>query len=295
MKILFLFLMCFAEAKEIAITFDDSPRHAKGYFDGPTRAQKLIEGLKKAKVTQAAFFSVSSFMDDEGLARVQAFANAGHIIANHTHTHPNFNRTSAEDYKADFLKADIELSKIKNFEKWFRFPYLREGNDLKKRDFMRQALMDKKYFNAYITVDNSDWYMEEQFQIALKNKVKIDFEKLKKYYVSVLIDSAEYYDQMALQALGRSPKHVFLLHETDLNALFIEDLVNELVKKGWKIITPGEAYKDPISKYQTQKILNYNAGRVAEIANDKGQSFELWPKFSDKKYLDQEFKKQVLN
>ena len=78
--------------KEIAITFDDSPRLAKGYFDGPTRSKILIGNLKKSGLKDVAFFSVSANLDDEGRKRLEEYSNAGHIIANHTHDHPDFNR-----------------------------------------------------------------------------------------------------------------------------------------------------------------------------------------------------------
>lgn len=93
-------------SKEIAITFDDSPRHASGHFDGPTRSAKLISELKKHKVKQVAFFSVSERLNEEGVKRLKSYSAAGHIIANHTHSHPNFNELSLEDYSADFILAD---------------------------------------------------------------------------------------------------------------------------------------------------------------------------------------------
>ena len=43
-------------AKELAITFDDSPRFAHGYFNGKQRSQKLIEQLSEHGVSQVAFF-----------------------------------------------------------------------------------------------------------------------------------------------------------------------------------------------------------------------------------------------
>ncbi|MFM7378762.1 MAG: polysaccharide deacetylase, partial [Erythrobacter sp.] len=49
---------------------------------------------------------------------------------------------------------------------------------------------------------------------------------------------------LARRTLGRSPPHVMLLHETDLAALFIADLVAELRKDDWTIITADEAYGD---------------------------------------------------
>ena len=53
MKYLIPFVICFLVVscsskpkKQLAITFDDSPRHARGLYDGPTRAKKLIKVLK---------------------------------------------------------------------------------------------------------------------------------------------------------------------------------------------------------------------------------------------------------
>ena len=281
-------------AKELAITFDDSPRIAKGYFDGPTRAKKLIQNLKDHQVEQVAFFSVSKKIDTEGEKRLQAYSDAGHIIANHTHSHPDFNKLTLEQYLDDFSQADLYLSQYNSFRKFFRFPYLREGDTLEKRDGMRTALKTKGYINAYITLNNYDWYMESLFQNAIKQGIEIDFERMSRFYVDVLMESIGYYDQMAITHLGRSPKHVLLLHEMDISALFIGDLIDELRNEGWKIITPKQAYKDVISNYQTEKLYKFNPGRIGEIAKDNGQNKKLWHSSLDEKYLEQRFKKDVL-
>ena len=293
--ILFFSLVSFiTSAKEIAITFDDSPRFAQGYFDGPTRAKKLIETLKYHGVKQVAFFSVSNRLDKEGIERLKTYAHAGHIIANHTHSHPDINKLSFQEYKDDFLIADSFLSTYKNYKKWFRFPYLREGDTLEKRDGMRALLMEMGYINAYITLNNYDWYIESLFQKAIKDKVKIDFDALRQFYVDVMIQGIEYYEQMAVTHLGRSPKQVLLLHEMDISALFIGDLVDELRIKGWSIITPEQAYTDPISEYKTEQVMKYNPGRIGEIAKNNGQKKGLWHATLNEKYLLQRFETEVL-
>lgn len=296
-QILFLTISLFSSlsfAKEIAITFDDSPRFAVGYFSGPTRAQKLLSTLKKAKTEEVAFFSVSSKLDEEGRKRLESYANAGHIIANHTHTHPDFNQLTASEYIDDFKKADQLLARFANFQKWFRFPYLREGNEGPKRDLMRETLNEMNYKNAYITVNNYDWYMETQFQEAVKKNPKLDLNKLKNYYVENLLKAVEFYDQMALKHLGRSPKHVLLLHETDINALFVGDLIKSLRDKGWKIISPKVAYTDEISKFSLSETMKFNPGRIGEIAFSKGQKSGLWHESCDETFLDKEFQLKVL-
>ncbi|GHF79812.1 polysaccharide deacetylase family protein [Thalassotalea marina] len=289
-----IFCLNQSQAKEIAITFDDSPRHATGYFDGKTRALKLIEQLKQHDVPQVAFFSVSSRLDKEGIERLKLYANAGHVIANHTHNHPNFNQLTLAQYQENFLLADEKLSTFKNYKKWFRFPYLREGDTQEKRDGMRKTLADNGYLNAYITLNNYDWHIESLFQNTIKQGIAIDMQRMSQFYVEQLIDSINYYDELAIKHLGYSPKHVLLLHEMDISALFIGDLVTELRKQGWKIIPVEDAYTDKITDYQTTRIFKFNPGRVGEIARDKGQKKNLWHHSLDEKYLEQKFNQQVL-
>jgi len=282
-------------AKEIAITFDDSPRAAQGYFDGPTRASKLIKALKQHDVEQVAFFSVSKKLDEEGKERLTTYSEAGHIIANHTHSHPDINKLSFQEYKNDFIMADSLLNHYENFRKWLRYPYLREGDTVEKRDGMRALLKEKGYINAYITLNNYDWYIETLFQKAVKDKVEIDYDALRQFYVSVMMESIQYYEQMAVKHLGRSPKQVLLLHEMDISALFIGDLVDELRKQDWSIITPEQAYTDSIAAYKAEKLMKFNPGRIGEIAKNKGQKKGLWHKTLDEEYLQQRFEKEVLN
>ncbi|WOX06360.1 polysaccharide deacetylase family protein [Microbulbifer pacificus] len=282
------------QAKEVAFTFDDAPRKATGYFDGPTRAKTLLQELEEHKVGTVAFFANTSDLSGEKLQRLHTYGNAGHIIANHSHTHPNFNQTSLQDYIDDVAEADKILGTFPTFRKWFRFPYLREGDTPAKRDGMRQYLQQNGYTNAYITLNNYDWHIEVLFQEAVTKGIAVDLEKLRRFYVDTLIAGIEYYDQMAVQHMGRSPKHVLLLHEMDITALFVGDLADALRQRGWDIISPVEAYTDDLASYRTPSVMKYNAGRIGEIAYDKGQKSGLWHETLNEDYLRELFKTEVL-
>ncbi len=283
---------CDLVAKEIAITFDDAPRPATTLFDGPTRANRLIETLSSASVERVAFFVISSHLNDEGLMRIEKYASAGHIIGNHTHCHFDLNTTDTEAYIDDILTADHTLRNLPGFIRWFRYPMLREGSDLTKRDAVRDKLKLLGYSNAYITIDNYDWYMDFLLQKALQCGKKVDYSKLKEVYLEVLLACVEFYDEMAANVLGRSPAHIILLHENDLNALFVGDLVRELRDKGWKIISPEKAYEDEISQKVTERVLKYNPGRIGEIAKDSGYQEKLWHESCDEDFLEQLFTKR---
>ena len=91
---------------EVALTFDDSPMRSMSIFSGTERTQKLIELLNKYKIQTVFFTNTSKFSNSNGLERMKSYDLAGHFIANHTHTHPNFNDTSLKNYIEDFELAD---------------------------------------------------------------------------------------------------------------------------------------------------------------------------------------------
>lgn len=287
-------LSSLAHAKQLAITFDDAPRSATGYLDGQTRAKTLIENLNKHCVGKVTFFSNTQSLNEEGIKRLRLYDKAGHLIGNHSHSHSNFLNTGLALYREDFLQAHQLLKEFDNFTPYFRYPYLREGETLEKRDGMRKALRENYYSNAYITLNNYDWYIEDLFQKAVREGKKIDLLRLSTMYVDVLMQSIHYYDDLAVKHLGRSPKHVLLLHETDISALFIGDLVQKLRQEGWEIIPMEEAYQDPIAKYALEKPLKYNPGRIGEIALNKGQQKGLWHYTLKESYLDQRFQQEVV-
>jgi len=289
---LLLFQSLFNFAQEIALTFDDAPRSDGGLYTGLKRSEILIEKLKQYNVPQVAFFANSGKLDAVGELRLKMYGKAGHIIANHSHTHPHIHDVGVENFIDDIKKADQALNQLPGFRPWFRFPFLDEGRDEESRDRVRTALDEMGYINGYVTVDNYDWYLESLYQLALKKNKKINYDLLKDLYIEHLWESIQFYQNIALKTLKRSPKHVLLLHENDLAALFLDDLISFLRGEGWLIISPEEAYKDPIAQHIPTVLMN-NQGRVAAIAREKGMAGkDLVQKSEDEQYLKDYFNKK---
>lgn len=294
-KFLFLIFILhplFINAQEIALTFDDAPRSDGGLYKGLKRSEILIDKLKQYNVPQVAFFANSAKLDAVGELRLKMYGQAGHIIANHSHTHPHIHDVGVEIFIADIKKAHEALSGLPKFRPWFRFPFLDEGKDQETRDRIRTALDDMGYLNGYVTVDNYDWYLDFMYQQALKENKKINYDLLKDLYIEHIWESIQFYHHIALKTLGRSPKHVLLLHENDLAALFLDDLISFLRGEGWLIISPEEAYKDPIANHIPDVLMN-NQGRVAAIAREKGTSGrDLVQESEDEQYLIEYYNKK---
>ena len=279
-------------AQEIALTFDDAPRSDGALYTGLKRSEILLKKLEQYDVPQVAFFANPGKLDDVGTLRLKMYGQSGHIIANHSYTHPQIQDVGVENYIKDIEKADQVLREFPEFRAWFRFPYLNEGRDEETRDRIRAALDSMNYFNAYVTVDNYDWHLEYMYQKALKEHKKIDYDLLKELYIEHIWESIQFYHNIALKTLKRSPKHVLLLHENDLAALFLDDLISFLRGEGWVIISPEEAYTDPIAEHIPNVLMN-NQGRVAAIAREKGmEPKDLVQESEDVQYLDAYFQQK---
>ena len=238
-----------AQDKRIALTFDDVPRGAGAFFAPDERSARLIAALREAGVAQAAFFVTTENLDFPdgagGEARIAAYVAAGHVIANHSHSHWHLYETEADDYLADLDRAAAWLQGRPGYRPWFRFPFLDEGGrDIAKRDALRAGLAARGLQNGYVTADGSDWHLEALTVDAKRARRAMDITALRKLYLQSQLGGIAYHDALARRTLGRSPPHVMLLHETDLAALFIADLVAELRKDGWTIITADEAFAD---------------------------------------------------
>jgi peptidoglycan/xylan/chitin deacetylase (PgdA/CDA1 family) len=241
-----------AAEKRIALTFDDVPRNSGAFLTPDRRTKMLIAGLRKAGVRQAAFFINPSQIGDavrgDGAAHIRAYVAAGHVIADHSFTHPHLTGLSAEAYLADIDRAEKWLKAQPGRRPWFRFPFLDEGGrDKAKRDAVRAGLAARGLRNGYVTVDGYDWNIEALTVAAARAHKRIDMKALHDLYVETMVGAADFFDGLARRTLDRSPAHVLLLHETDLAALFIPDLVKALRQDGWRIVTADEAYADPIA------------------------------------------------
>jgi peptidoglycan/xylan/chitin deacetylase (PgdA/CDA1 family) len=126
------------EAKRIALSFDDVPRFPGAFMTPDERTITLIEALKEAGVEQAAFFVTTGNLEQDygrnGEARIRAYVEAGHVIANHSRSHTHLSDNTVADYVADLDQAAAWLEGRPGARPWYRFPYLDEGHDGERRD-----------------------------------------------------------------------------------------------------------------------------------------------------------------
>lgn len=287
-----------AAQKRIALSFDDAPRGAGAFLDPDARAKKLTAALKCAGVKQAVFFvnpgNIGQPGHGDGVVNLDRYVKAGHVLANHSWSHPKLGNTDADAYLADLDRAEAWLKARPGYRPWFRFPFLDEGGkDKVKRDAIRAGMKARGLINGYVTAESSDWNIES-LTIAAKQAGKpIDMKALRDLYVESHVEAAEFYDALALKTLGRSPAHVMLLHETDIAALFIGDLVKALKAKGWTIITADEAYADPL-RDAAPDTPHAQGTLIEALAWEKGLPAPRWYDRNDLRIANPLFAQRVL-
>lgn len=278
-------------AGEIAITFDDAPRPDTALFSGVERTQRLIESLQSANVSEAMFFVTASNINQANKTRLSLYSEAGYQLASHSFAHLSANQINAEDFIQDFDQAHQVLSNYPSYQYYFRYPFLHKGDTLNKQKTILKHIQDSGYEVGYVTIDNYDWYMDSLLQQAIQQGKTVDYEKLGDLYVETLWQAVQFYDELAVETLGRSPKHVLLLHENDLAALYIDDLVNILQTRGWKIISPQLAFEDAIATLPANTFLG-SQGRIATLTKAKGvPEDKLRHKTENQNYLNALFEK----
>ncbi len=256
-------------AREIALTFDDAPTPDSALMTGVERTEKLIGALQSVGVKDVMFFVKADYIHDENRKRLLKFADAGFHLANHSYSHRSAAQIAHDDYLSDVYRAHLLINDLPNFLPFHRFPYLHAGKDQTSVDYLQQELKAMGYRDGYVTVDNFDWLISSLLTKAFEEKKKVDLDKARDFYVQTLIRSIEFYDAIAQKTLKRSPRHVLLLHENDAAALFVDDLVIELRKQGWTLVSPQKAYQDKIAKTYPNTQFQ-KQGRVAAIAASKG-------------------------
>ena len=105
---------CTNSRRKLAITFDDGPN--------PAITPKLLDLLAKYNA-RATFFAVGKYVL-ECPEILRETAARKHLIANHTHTHPNLFWQSATGIRAELQQCQDAIgSAIDSQTKWFRPPY----------------------------------------------------------------------------------------------------------------------------------------------------------------------------
>jgi peptidoglycan/xylan/chitin deacetylase (PgdA/CDA1 family) len=240
------FLSSTNKQPEIAITLDDFNVYDTPTLSGAARNQAILDALVKYNL-QAGMFVNGKYVDNEkDMSLLRLWDERGHMIANHSYSHWEYSDADFQKFSQDILRNEGLLKQLPHYRKYFRFPYLNEGNTVEQRDRMRAFLQTHGYRNGHVTIDASDWYVDGRLRDRLKKDPRVDSAPYREFYLAHIWDRAMYYDDLARKVLGHNVKHTLLLHHNVLNGMFLGDVLQMFKGKGWKLISVQKAYTDPV-------------------------------------------------
>ena len=136
-----------SENKVLYLTFDC------GYENGYT--SKILDVLKEKNVNAAFFCTLPQVKENSDL--IQRMINEGHIVGNHSVTHPSFAEISTEQIKEEVLGMEKYLKENFNYsEPYFRFP---------KGEYNENALNvigSLGYTSVFWSLAYADWDLNNQ-------------------------------------------------------------------------------------------------------------------------------------
>jgi peptidoglycan/xylan/chitin deacetylase (PgdA/CDA1 family) len=256
------------EAKQMAITFDDLPfAYARNLTMEEQRAAvgRVLATLDKHRVT-ATVFVIGRSVTDANRGLVDAVVRAGHVVGSHSFSHQDLGTVSAEDYILDIQKGEEAIKPWLKGVQYFRYPFLRQGNTVEKRDAVLSWMASRGIVVAPVTIDNNDYEFNQRLVDAKAEDRAID---VRDAYLAHMMSAAEYYDAKGRARMGRAVKQVLLLHMNYLNSLYLDDLLQRFRDDGWSFITFEEALKDDVYRLKYDYVGVQGAGHLDAIRPTK--------------------------
>lgn len=276
-----LCLPLISQAQSIALSFDDGfdPRNQPLASSWNT---SILNALSNAQIKSILFPAGKRIDSSAGLGLIRDWGRAGHAVANHTYSHLNFcsEKTTIEQFIIETKKNETLLKEMPGWTKRLRFPYLKEGETVSKRDGFRRWLTDHGYKSGAVSIDASDWYYNKRYLAWCASHPDNDPTPFRIAYLNHLWNRATYYDSLSQRIYNRSVKHVLLLHTNAINAAFLPDIIAMFESKGWGFTSPEDAYGDPIYAI-TPMILPAGESILWALAKEKGINNLRYPAESD--------------
>lgn len=292
---LMFFLMFFSgpseSSRQIAITIDDLPFVGGGndYEIALTGTQKILGHLQSADVPAIGFVNEiklgnEGVIDEKRVALLQMWLDAGMDLGNHAWSHMDYHNHDFEAFSADIMKGEkITRPLVKQAGRkfrYFRHPYLHTGDSPEKQAALQAFLKKNKYIEAPVTVDNSEWIYAQAYGNAMKSGDKQMMDSIGRSYVRYMEDKLAWYEQQSEKLFGYEIRQILLIHANLINADYLDDLIVMMKSRNYKMITLGEALKDPC--YKTESTFTGRGGiswldRWALTKGYKGDFFKGEP------------------
>jgi peptidoglycan-N-acetylglucosamine deacetylase len=237
-----------ARAEPVLLTIDDLPLVSAQYFTRAEQARQfraILDAIEK-RGARGLFFANGARIQPSDRPLLDELVRRGHLVGNHTYSHPALNDVSPEEYEADILRNDRALTPWMKAPKYFRYTFLQTGVTRPVRDAITRFLAAEGYQAVPVTIDTDDWDFNLEYTRAVKRNAPGDAAAIARSYLETVARNAATGRAEARSKIGRDVSHVLLLHMNLLNADVLEQVLSGLAQDGFSFAPPDEVLEDPV-------------------------------------------------
>jgi len=247
--VLFLQIAGICAAQSVAITFDDLPLNGL-LPPGVTRAEtarNVLAILKKRHVPPVyGFINAKKLEGNADAAEALKLWAAAEPVGNHTYAHMDLEQNPPEAFEREIEEDEPTLELLAKVDwRWFRYPYLREGDTVEKRRAVRAYLKARGYRIAQVTLDWEDYLWNTAYARCVAKGDTKSIAWLRSSYLSTASEFLDLGREQAKLVFGHEINYVLLLHLGAFSSTILPDALDLLKKKGFKLVTLAEAESDP--------------------------------------------------
>ncbi len=261
----------------ILVTVDDLPIGSGSLHPDAAERERITRGLldvmAKHQIKAAGMVTWRNVGAD-GEKLLQMWLDAGHELGNHSFAHLDYTRTESGPYVEDLEKGRAALQAFLDARggqkvRFFRFPFLREGDTIEKLRAAREYLAGSGQRTLPVTIDNQDWSFEQPWVEARKAGDAARLARLAEDYQHAL--RLELLTQTALgdEWVGRVTPQVLLLHANEVGTAQWDALFTWMKSRGFRFATPDEVMGDPALSLHHEFVGRYGGGLWQRLRHER--------------------------
>lgn len=256
-------LLPLAEHPVIALTFDDLP--AAGSLPPGENRSKIATALTavlKANRLEGTYGFVNAVKlenDPDAQQALHVWVDAGMNIGSHTWSHISLTSNTAEAFEHEIDENEPALAaygQVRDW-RWFRYPFLWEGDTLEKRRAVRAYLHEHGYRVAQVTLDFEDYAWNDAYGRCVAKQDAGAIGWLKQSYLDTAVEYIRLGREEQQIAFGHEVPNVMLLHATAFTTLMAQPLIDLLRSEGFEFASLAEVERDPVYEMDPDAALKY--------------------------------------
>lgn len=235
----------------IAFTFDDLPAHLPlpPGETAPSVVASIAQTLRAAGIGGVyGFVNAAGVAADPGLNQsLLAWRAAGLPLGNHGWSHANLNGVPLDSYLAEIARGEPVLARLMGDGdwRWYRYPYLAEGDDPARRAAVRRYLAAHRYRIAQVTMSFADYLWNPPYARCSAARDTAAIARLEASYLAAARESLDRSRALSRALYGRDIPYVLLMHVGAFDAHMLPRLIALYRAAGVRFVSLPEAERDP--------------------------------------------------